>query len=106
MSKCGLNISFNVHMQTEADAEATTLLQFKLHEVAKVTKKQEGEIVYLKEELALLNRKSTEAIERNIEVAKEKLKVHRDKETKRRDTSAMVQKKENSRVKTGTVKAG
>ncbi len=67
-------------------------------------KKAGGEIANLKEELALLNRKLTEAVERNIEVAKEKLKVHRDKETKRRDNLAMVQKKERDRARLRTEK--
>ncbi len=39
-----------------------------------------------------MKRKITEDFERNMKVAKEKLKVGREKEKKRRDSLAMVQK--------------
>ena len=40
----------------------------------------------MKDEIAYLNRKLTEDLERNIEVAKKKLKLGREKEKKRRDS--------------------
>ena len=60
------------------------------------------EIAYLKEEISCLNRKLTEDLERNIEVAKEKLKLGREKEKKRRASLAMVQKeaREQTRLRT------
>jgi hypothetical protein len=48
----------------------------------------------LKDEIAYLNRKLTEDLERNIEVPKKKLKLGREKEKKRRDSLAMVLKEE------------
>jgi hypothetical protein len=58
----------------------------------------------LKEEIAYLNRKLTEDLERNIEVAKEKLKLGREKEKKRRNSSAMVQKEEREQTRLRTEK--
>ncbi len=75
-----------------------------------------SEIASLKDEIAYLNRKLTEDLERNIEVAKKKLKLGREKEKKRRDSLAMVLKKEREQTRlrtekriaelTGTVKEG
>ncbi len=58
----------------------------------------------MKEEIAYLNRKLTEDLERNIEVAKEKLKLGREKEKKRRNSSAMVQKEEREQTRLRTEK--
>ncbi len=56
----------------------------------------------MKEEIACLNRKLTEDLERNIEVAKDKLKLSREKEKKRRASLAIVQKeaREQTRLRT------
>jgi hypothetical protein len=53
----------------------------------------------LKEEIAYLNRKVTEDLERNMKVAKEKLQLGRENERKRRDSLAMVQEKERKQTR-------
>jgi len=58
----------------------------------------------LKDEIAYLNRKLTEDLERNIEVAKKKLKLGREKEKKRRDSLAMVLKEEREQTRLRTEK--
>jgi len=75
-----------------------------LHEVQKVTKRQEDEIAYLKETIACLNRKVTEDLERNMKVAKEKLQLGREKEKKKRDSLAMIQEKEREQTRLRTEK--
>ena len=51
-----------------------------------------------------MNRKLTEDLERNIEVAKKKLKLGREKEKKRRDSLAMVMKEEREQTRLRTEK--
>ena len=58
----------------------------------------------MKDEIAYLNRKLTEDLERNIEVAKKKLKLGREKEKKRRDSLAMVLKEEREQTRLRTEK--
>ena len=58
----------------------------------------------MKDEIANLNRKLTEDLERNIEVAKKKLKLGREKEKKRRDSLAMVMKEEREQMRLRTEK--
>ena len=58
----------------------------------------------MKDEIAYLNRKLTEDLERNIEVAKKKLKLGREKEKKRRDSLAMVMKEEREQTRLRTEK--
>ena len=58
----------------------------------------------MKDEIAYLNRKLTEDLERNIEVAKTKLKLGREKEKKRRDSLAMVLKEEREQTRLRTEK--
>jgi hypothetical protein len=58
----------------------------------------------LKDEIANLNRKLTEDLERNIEVAKKKLKLGQEKEKKRRDSLAMVMKEEREQTRLRTEK--
>ena len=58
----------------------------------------------MKDERAKLNRKLTEDLERNIEVAKKKLKLGREKEKKRRDSLAMVMKEEREQTRLRTEK--
>ena len=58
----------------------------------------------MKDEIANLNRKLTEDLERNIEVAKKKLKLGREKEKKRRDSLAMILKEEREQTRLRTEK--
>ena len=58
----------------------------------------------MKDEIAYLNRKLTEDLERNIEVAKKKLKLGREKEKKRRDSLAMILKEEREQTRLRTEK--
>ena len=58
----------------------------------------------MKDEIANLNRKLTEDLERNIEVAKKKLKLGREKEKKRKDSLAMVLKEEREQTRLRTEK--
>ena len=58
----------------------------------------------MKDEIANLNRKLTEDLERNIEVAKKKLKLGQEKEKKRRDSLAMVMKEEREQTRLRTEK--
>ena len=51
-----------------------------------------------------MNRKLTEDLERNIEVAKKKLKLGQEKEKKRRDSLAMVMKEEREQTRLRTEK--
>jgi hypothetical protein len=69
----------------ENEAEAIGFLQYKQGEIEKVTKRHEEQISYLK-------RKIKENFERNMKVAKEKLKVGREKEKKRWDILGVIQK--------------
>jgi hypothetical protein len=58
----------------------------------------------LKEELAFLNRKLTQDLEMNTKVAKEKLKISREKEKKRKDSLTLVQAKEREQTRLRTEK--
>ncbi len=58
----------------------------------------------MKEELAFLNRKLTQDLEMNTKVAKEKLKISREKEKKRKDSLTLVQAKEREQTRLRTEK--
>ena len=79
------------------EAEAIAFLQFKLREVEKVTKRQA-------EEIANLKRKITEDFEKGAKVAKENLRLGREKEKKRRDSLDMVQKEKREQTRLRTEK--
>ncbi len=58
----------------------------------------------MKEELAFLNRKLTQALEMNMKVAKDKLKIGREKEKKMKDSLVLVQAKEREQTRLRTEK--
>jgi hypothetical protein len=88
----------------EDEAEAIAFPRFKLREVQKVTNRQEEEIADLRREIAAIYRKLTE----NCEKSKEKLRLGREKERKRRDSLEKVQKdeREQTRLRTEKRQAG
>ncbi len=82
----------------EDNAEAFAFLRFKLREVEKVTKRQEEEIADLRREIATINRRLAE----NCAKSKDKLRLGREKERKRRESLEKIQKEEseNARLRT------
>ena len=86
----------------ENDAATIAFLQFKLREVDKVTKRQEDEIASLTRQRDALFKKITEDFENASKVARDRLRLGREKEKKRRDSLDRVQKEasEQTRLRT------
>jgi hypothetical protein len=84
----------------EDNAEAFAFLRFKLREVEKVTKRQEEEIADLRREIATIHRKLSE----NCEKSKEKLRLGREKERKRRGSLEKIRKEESEKTRLRTDK--
>ena len=84
----------------EGNAEALAFLRYKLREVEKVTHRQEEEIAAMRREIATITKKLSE----NCEKGKDKLKLGREKERKRREGLEKVQKEECEKTRVRTDK--